>query len=270
MKLSELLKEIVFSTSLENKLTFFPRSEIVIDEWDLIDIKEIGRAQNIQFEKDKKKFPKVGAMHLDENKAYALHSFANHELLAIEVMAATLLKFPIEKNVREKIINAILKTITDEQLHFKLYSNELKKLNFEFGSFGRSDFFWKYFLKIKSFPEYFALMSLTFESANLDFAFFYKNVFKEIECHQIEKVLEKVLVDEFEHVSLGYFWLQKFSNNKDLWEYYRELLPQYITPMRAKGIAYNEILRYKANLPQSFVEKLSNFQDEYAITNRKK
>ena len=70
------------------------------------------RPSHLQFSEDRLPFPKTFA---DERaRAQALHFFANHELLAIELMALCLLKFP---NAPTPFQKGLVHTITEEQEH---------------------------------------------------------------------------------------------------------------------------------------------------------
>ena len=73
------------------------------------------------------------ALLSDLDRARLMHSFANHELLAIEIMALMLLRFP---ECPPAFRWSIAQTIKDEQKHFLLYQKRLEELGFPFGSFG--------------------------------------------------------------------------------------------------------------------------------------
>src|SRR5690606_40652598 len=57
-----------------------------------------GRRGVLQFSEQKMKFPKSQRLNENDKKAMALHSFANHELLAIEMMAAAILVYPHQRS----------------------------------------------------------------------------------------------------------------------------------------------------------------------------
>ena len=58
------------------------------------------------------------ALSTASGRGRLLHFFANHELLAMELMALTLLKFPFaEKNFRL----GLARTIVEEQKHLRMY-----------------------------------------------------------------------------------------------------------------------------------------------------
>jgi uncharacterized ferritin-like protein (DUF455 family) len=230
------------------------------------------RDSSYKFSKKRVKFPKAGSLTIDKNKALALHFFANHELLAIEMMAAAILKFSDTVNDVEfkKISIGILSAIKDEQKHFKLYEARFNELGFQFGDVPVNDFFWRYFNELNSFEEFFSVMSLTFEAANLDFAHYYGNVFRKIGDEKTANILDIIYKDELKHVQLGAFWVENLSTQKTLWDAYNDCLPNGITPARSKGISFDLLHRKKANLPKSFIENLESFEDDFRITNRRK
>ena len=46
-------------------------------------------------------------------------------------------------------------------------------------------------------------------------------------------------------------------------------LPGVMTPARSKGIHFDKTIRTKVGLDQEFISKLSDFRDEFKVTNRK-
>lgn len=267
MKLSDFSNHILLNGSIEDKLTEF--SSIEFDHDIASDIPKLPiRNQNISFSSNVVKFPR-GHFHEKEKKAIALHSFANHELLAIEMMACALRIFPHHNEELKRFKRGILSSLKDEQKHFKLYCEQLNKLGYEFGDFDLNDFFWNQMKNLDTPQKYLAVMSLTFEAANLDFAHFYKHIFLELGEIEIADVLNTVLVDEISHVNLGVHYLNKWKQDKTLWEYYNENLPWPLTPARSKGKNFIEEVRRKASMDDDFIFNLKNFDDQFKITTRK-
>lgn len=226
------------------------------------------RHDQIKFSDKQLKFPKASRLNETEKKAMALHSFANHELLAIEMMAAALLIYPhrSEEDVRFK--RGILTALKDEQNHLGLYIGRLNSLGFQFGDFPLNDFFWRQMDKLKTPSQYAAVMALTFEAANLDFAQYYAKLFRSFGDEETASILETVLEDEIAHVAFGSHWMKRWRREKSLWDYYLTSLPWPLTPARSKGIGFDQDLHLKAVADSSFVEKLSRFDDEFSITKR--
>ena len=192
------------------------------------DLSEPGRSLEIQFSKQKIKFPKVAGFRDVEVKAKALAFFANHELEAIEMMCAAIIKFGNQVPEREflKISRGIVSSIKDEQRHLKLYLNRINDFGSSIDRYPLNDFFWKQFSKMNSFDDFFALMSLTLEAANLDFCLFYEKVFRNLEDEKTAKIMREVYNDELNHVKVGIYWLNKWRDNDSLWDYYWPIYPR--------------------------------------------
>lgn len=227
-----------------------------------------GRRGKIIFSSNQVKFPKSQQLREIDKKAVALNSFANHELLAIEMMACALLIYPHKTSEDLRFKRGILTALKDEQKHFKLYIQRLNELGYEFGDFPLNDFFWRQMEKLKTPAQYAAVMSLTFEAANLDFAQYYSKIFRELGDAQTADILDIVLQDEIGHVSFGAHWLNKWKKNQDLWNYYLESLPWPLTPARSKGIGFDPLIHLKAMNDEIFITSLVNYDDQFKITKR--
>ena len=261
-------QQILFSGKLEDKLQSLTEPDFGSYEGNPLPEKP-AREKKISFSQEKVKFPKYQMFYLKEKMGMALHYFANHELLAIEMMAAFLWKFPTINENDKKIKRGILSALTDEQRHLKLYITRMNELGVEFGNYPLNDFFWKQMIKVKEPAQFLAVMSLTFESANLDFALFYKNVFFGVEDFKSAEIMDIIFEDEVTHVKLGLYWLNKFKMDKDLFEYYQTILPQNISPSRAVGIGYQRTIREKAGFDPCFLDKLERYKDPVPFLNRK-
>ena len=265
--MSQWARQLLLGESLKDKL--ISTSNLEIDN-NLIQLPESpGRNQQLQFSSKKMKFPKAVNLDQNEKKAMALHAFANHELLAIEMMAASLLIYPHTNKDEIKLKQGIISAIKDEQKHLTLYIQRLNQLGFDFGDFPLNDFFWKQMPSLKTMPNYLVVIALTFESANLDFSFFYENVFRQMGDIQTADIMKTVYQDEISHVALGGHYLNKWREDKSLWEYYRECLPFPVTPDRAKGIYFYKESRLSAGLSQEFCYELERFKSHFKVTQRK-
>jgi uncharacterized ferritin-like protein (DUF455 family) len=144
----------------------------------------------------------------------------------------------------------------------------MKDFDVSFGDYPLNAFFWSYMEKIETYQGFFAVMSLTFEQANLDFCKHYEEVFKKVGDEKTANLLKLVYDDEIKHVARGYTVLKK-KNADDLWCYYRELLPAPLTPARAKGMIFDTEGRVKAGLELSFIKDLQAYQSDFKVTKRK-
>lgn len=265
----EIVQQILLGKNIEDKLIPLPiqmvKGNFGVEEFP----SKPGRPQKLLFSEETLRFPRRGSLKEDSQRAKAIHAFANHELLAIEMMASVYLKFPAQSEEDLFFLKGLANTIKDEQKHLSLYIGRLNAFGVDFGDFPVNSFFWEYLSKINSREQYLAVMALTFESANLDFAFFYNKLFNDLGDVESAKVMNIILEDEISHVAFGRQQLKKKSESKGLWEYYCELLPWPLTPARAKGIQYMAHLREQAGLPTDFIDQLQNYDDHYPATSRK-
>ena len=225
----------------------------------------------IAFSDERIKFPGLNKIKTPEGRSIAIHSFANHELLAIEMMAAAILVYPHDLNdpASVRLKKGLVSTIRDEQKHFKLYTSRLRDDGKKFGDYPLNDFFWRQMPRLKTMDSFLALMSMTFESANLDFALQYEDVFRKAGDIKTADILKIVSEDEITHVAFGAHWINQWKEDKTLWEYYTSILPYPLTPARAKGTVFAEASRYEAGLDQDWIENLKNYHDDYRITTRR-
>ncbi|MDH5414705.1 MAG: ferritin-like domain-containing protein [Flavobacteriaceae bacterium] len=267
MNLNQYCEQILLGGSLEDKLLSIGDINFTNESPFLVP-KLPGRSDNLKFSTKQVRFPR-GNFHEREKLALALHSFANHELLAIEMMACALLLYPHNTDELKRFKLGVIKSLKDEQKHFKLYVDRLNELGYDFGDFPLNDFFWNQMEKLKTPSQYLAVMSLTFEAANLDFAHFYSHLFKELGDLKTAKILDIVLEDEISHVALGANYLGKWRGQSSLWDYYNESLPYPMSPARSKGKLFVEHVRQQANLDQDFINKVKHYDDQFSITKRK-
>lgn len=228
-----------------------------------------GRSELLKFDNQQVKFPKNTSFHLEEKRGLALHFFANHELLAIEMMAAALLLYPDNGKDMIQFKKGLINTIQDEQKHLKLYLARMKQFGIELGEFPMNDFFWRSMDKLKTPSHFYAAMAMTFESANLDFAQYYEKAFLAVEDLETAKIMKIVYEDEISHVALGAHWLNQWRGDKDLWTYFTNHLPGVMTPARSKGIHFDRSSRERAGLDAVFLDQLDAFRDDFKVTNRK-
>ncbi|MBT3980088.1 MAG: DUF455 family protein [Bacteriovoracaceae bacterium] len=265
----ELARLILESTNLKDKLIFFEPKPTITDVPQYLLPALPGRSKKHSITNKKAKFPKKGTLKDLSQRAKALHFFANHELLAIEMMAAAYLMFP--QKTKEDLLfkKGLISTLIDEQKHFKLYVERINELGVEFGDFPLGGFFWSFMPKINSVESYLASVSLTFEAANLDFAKYYMNLFHELGDTSSADIMNTIYTDEIVHVSFGRSHMQLLHSNQKLWDSYIEYLPEPLTPERSKGIEVDIEARVKAGLSDQFIKNVQTYTDDFPITKRK-
>lgn len=273
MNLYEWAEMILLSPSLEDKLTPIQLSNTTFEkrQTSISDLQRPAREQRYSINNKQDKFPKKGSFSAVENRAKAMHFFANHELLALEMMAAAILYYPTNDENDHLLKKGIANALMDEQKHFSLYLKRMNQLGVDFGDFSINDFFWRYFKNTKSIQHFVCMMSLTFESANLDFSLFYRDAYHEFDDTQSAQIMQEVYDDEVSHVALGVNWVKKWlkqSEYNSIWEFYRMHLPEGLSPARSKGTIFDIEGRKKSGLDQAFINDLEVYRDSFSVVNR--
>lgn len=263
-KLSDYLKQILYSPRLEDKLISIPEN-IFLDK-EFFEVKDFPeRESKIAFSDKKSKIPRLEHLNSEINRAISIHHFANHELMAIELFAWALLKFP---EIDDKIKLDTLKTISEEQKHFFMYRKRMNELGLDFGDRPLNQIFWKYTKFMSSFEKFTSILSISFEGANLDFSLVYEKAFKNYGDKKSANIMNLVFKDEIKHVKRGLNFLESKKENISFWEYYNSLIEYPFTPRRAKGYFYIPDTRRKVGFEEDFILRLGDYKDEFS--NRKK
>lgn len=256
MELRKWAESILQADTLEGKLAYpdiltdhQPGSPIFWDE----PTRPPGMA--LQRRSKEEKLPPFQEHGDPDKRAICLHRFAGHELLAVEIMAFTLLAFPeAPSHFRKGLAN----TLHEEQGHVKLYMQQMERLGIKFGDLPLYRHFWMHTPYIKSPLHYVSIMNLTFEMANLDFAPMYGRSFLHQGDKESANLMATILKDEISHVSFGWHWLRKFKdkgeNEWDAWE--KTLATTILTTKRAKGFLVHEEPRKEAGIPADWIERL--------------
>lgn len=261
MKLTDYAKHLLLAPNLEDKL--LPPSRFWDEEVDFnaIRIKKPGRNQNLQFSDKKIKIPRLEHLNLESNRGLTLHHFANHELMAIELFAWAILAFP---DAPKSIRNGWVKTIEEEQIHLKLYIKRMNDFGVQFGDIPLNYIFWKQLNQFHSLESFSAVMSLSFEGANLDYSQVYAKVFSYFGDNLTSDIMVYIFEDEVKHVKRGVRAFEKsIPPNQNSWEHYLSLIQFPFTPRRAKGYLYFPETRTLAGLDSRFVKELEVYEDEY-------
>ncbi len=197
-----------------------------------------------------------GTRHLDrgDERGRVLHFFANHELLAVELMALVLLRFPEAPALFRR---GVLKTLRDEQEHTRWYTGRMRACGVEFGELPVSGHLWRLLSGMTSPLDYVSGLPLTFEQANLDFSREYGRAFAAAGDSETAALLDRIHHDEIGHVAYGLKWFRKWKDpTLDDWEAYERQLKFPLSPSRAKGGALNIEGRRSAGLDDRFISEL--------------
>lgn len=205
----------------------------------------------------RKRIPHVKSLGHQDMRARCLHAFANHELMALEMMAWALLAFPQTEPTFRK---GLAKILLDEQQHFQLYCDRLKAMNVSFGDLPLNDHFWRSGEHIRHPLEWVATMHLTFEQSNLDHAPYFAQHFRQVDDEPSAQLMEKIFHDEIHHVRFGSHWLKRYQpEGSSLFQTYLANCTHGNPPERAKGIEFYAEGRRQAGLDEDFIERLKTY-----------
>jgi uncharacterized ferritin-like protein (DUF455 family) len=262
MEMREWAIGILSADRLEDKLS---SPEILTDQspgpsmiW-----KEPTRPPGMSFNRrcKEEKLPAFQEHNDPDKRAICLHRFAGHELLAVEIMAYTLLAFPdAPKHFRKGLAN----TLKDEQRHTSLYMQRMEELGLKFGDLPLYRHFWAHTPHITSPLHYVSMMNLTFEMANLDFAPIYGKSFLTHGDKDSAELMATILHDEIHHVGFGWQWLKRWTtNNQTEWEAWNQTLAStLLTPKRAMGFYLHPEPRLAAGIPQDWVVAFQGMREK--------
>lgn len=265
MELREFAERILFTTTLEDKLTC-PAS--------LTDERPGGgfvapatpyRPNKLRFKPRGSREGEFPGLHrLEDERGRLLHFFANHELLAVELMALALLKFP---DAPAAFRRGLLQTLKDEQEHTRLYLKRMRACGVDFGEIPVSGYFWRAISGMEHPIDYVAGLSLTFEQANLDFARQFADAFAAIGDKESAALMNRIYRDEIGHVAYGLKWFRRWKTpESNDWDAFCQQLKFPLSPSRAKGLIWNPDGRRAAGLDSRFIEQLRVFSQSKGRT----
>lgn len=183
-----------------------------------------------------------------------LHGLANHELQAAELFAWALLAFPEAPSAFRR---GLLRVLQDEQRHTRMYIARLEAHGVAFGELPVSGYFWSKVESLRSPLDFICAMSLTFENANLDHAVEAAAAAHKGGDPKTAAVLERVYVDEIDHVRFGWTWLQVFKGEDESpWDAYARSLTWPLRPGKARAGRFHRQGREAAGLDEEFIRKL--------------
>lgn len=269
MEIREFAEKVLFSCDLEEKL--FTPSEVFTDlsPGNAIQSPELpGRPECLipTGKKGRSTFPGIHRIESDEQRANLLHFLTNHELIAAELMALVLLKFP---NAPSQFRQGVLKTLIEEQHHTLWYLKRMESLGLKFGDQSVNGFIWNHIKSMDEPIDFVSRLSLTFEQANLDYSKFYATRFDQAGDSTTARIFEKIYKDEINHVSHGLYWFRLWKNNEENdWTAWNKKLIFPLSPMRAKGVPFNIEGRQKVGLDESFINELQLFSKSRGRTPR--
>jgi uncharacterized ferritin-like protein (DUF455 family) len=221
------------------------------------------RNPGLQMRGGSDRLPRPGQLSDPEHRMRCLSRFAHHELMAVELFAWALLRWP---SLPESLRRGWLSALVDEQRHCRLYLARLEAHGGRFETDDHSDYFWRQVPAIAASPAgpcaFLAAMGLTFEQANLDFSLTYRDGFAEAGDQESARVCQVVHDEEIAHVALAVRWLERLSdpvaadtNQTDL-DRYLAAVPFPLGPARAKGRRFEVAPRRRAGLSDALIENV--------------
>lgn len=258
MELREFAERVLFATTLEDKLR---RPDDITDERPgpaFVSPDAPGRPPELRFKPAggaSGDFPGLHRLEQSAERGRLLHFFANHELLATELMALVLLRFP---DAPPAFRRGVLQTLRDEQEHTRLYLERMRACGLAFGDLPVSGYFWRAVSGMESPLDFVAGLSLTFEQANLDFARHFAHGFATVGDTDSAALLDRIYHDEIGHVAHGLKWFRRWKHpGESDWDAFCRQLKFPLTPQRAKGMSLNAAGRRAAGLGPEFIAELN-------------
>ncbi|WP_193212391.1 DUF455 family protein [Luteolibacter marinus] len=258
MEMREAAERVLLAETLEDKLWLGPRD--VTDDAPgpaIITPERPGRPRELAIGPKgvRVEFPGIHRLDDDRERGVMLHFLANHELLAAELMALVLLKFP---DAPEEYRAGVYEAMREEQMHTRMYVRRMKECGIAFGELPVNDYFWRIIAPMATPMDFVTRLNLTFEQANLDFSKHYAGLFRQAGDTATAAVLEKIYQDEIGHVGHGVKWFRRWKDEgASDWQAFRKSLVFPLAPVRAKGLApFNAEGRRLAGLDEDFIRHL--------------
>lgn len=258
MELRAFAEQVLFATTLDEKLS---SPGLVTDERPglaLLAPAAPGRPADLAFKPQgggTADFPGLHRLEDARERGRLLHFFANHELLATELMALVLLRFP---EAPAGFRRGVYQTLKDEQEHTRLYLQRMRECGIEFGELPVSGYFWRCVSGMESPMDYVSGLCLTFEQANLDFCQHFARGFEQVGDVTTARLLEGIYRDEIGHVASGLKWFRRWKQEgASDWEAFCRQLKFPLSPQRAKGPILNRAGRLAAGLAADFIDELN-------------
>ncbi len=264
MEIREFAEAVLFGTTLSDKLTGPPGGHATLTDeapgaaraWETP-----GRPAElaVAHKKKRKPLPKPGALHDPNMRVRALHAFANHELMALELMAWAVVAYP---DAPAAFRRGLAWLIVEEQRHLQLYIDRIDALGGAFGGEPVNDHFWRIAPDLTDPAKWVSALNLTFEQANLDHAPVFAEHFIRVGDVETAELLGTIEEDEVKHVAFGARWLASFKDpSTSLFDAWVANLTGQNDPTRARGRAhFNVDARERARLPPQFIEALRRWE----------
>jgi uncharacterized ferritin-like protein (DUF455 family) len=251
-------RRILECGDLATKLASPPRDLPDRDPGPELRIESPARDPEIALSHGSERLPRPEALAAADARARCLARFAHHELMAVELFAWALLRWP---ELRPDLRGELLAILADEQRHCRLYLERLAAHGATLGDHPRSGYFWKHAATIADSPHgaraFLCAMGLTLEQANLDFSALYADAFRAAGDEASARVCEQVHRDEIRHVAIAARALRALTPAaaSDV-DAYEACVPFPFGANRAKGRRFDAEARRRAGLSEPFIERV--------------
>ena len=250
--------EYVVSDQLAYKLAPPPVPERVLEESSPLRVQHPGRPRELRAATRKHKTPGEGALRDPRKRAALLHTFLHHELQAAELMCWAVLAFPQTPVAFKRGLVAIC---LDEIRHMHMYAAHIAVLGCAVGDFPVRDWFWQRVPAAATPGAFLAAMGLGFEAANLDHTQRFAQRFRAAGDEPGARLQELVAGEEVAHVAFAAHWFRKLQGELSFASWCAAL-PAPLSPMVMRGDPIDREARARANLPEPFLDALSQWQPE--------
>lgn len=252
MEIRDFARTVLLTEDLDVKLAPAPAGLTDENPGPPLRILEPGRPPNLRFASVE--VPSIEGFHDPAQRRRILHALANHEFQAAELFAWALLAFP---DAPRDFRRGLLEILDDEQRHTRMYIARLEDAGARFGDYPVNGYFWGKVEAITSPLRFLCAMSLTFENANLDHTTEYTEAARRAGDAKTAAVIERVHLDEIEHVRFGWTWLQVFKGeDESAWDAYQSNLTWPLRPAKARGKTFRREGREAAGLDADFIRRL--------------
>jgi uncharacterized ferritin-like protein (DUF455 family) len=234
-----------------------PPADAVDEVGPVVDVDAPARSARLGMQGGAERLPKLGELVSPHARALTLSRFAHHELMATELFAWALLRFP---EAPPALRRGFVAALVEEQQHLRLYLERLAAHDVVFGDVPLSGYFWNLVPGIRAAADpmraFLCAQGLTLEQANLDFTILYRDAFRAAGDDASARVMQRVHDDEIAHVRLARSWLVRDADDiadTDV-DRYRAHVPFPLSAARAKGRRFEVAARRRAGLSEAFIE----------------
>ncbi|MEM1085814.1 MAG: DUF455 family protein [Verrucomicrobiota bacterium] len=258
MQMREAAERVLFGVTLDEKLSLAPAAASDDAPGTAIAVPDApGRPEELRIgvKGGRAGFPGINKLDDERERGRMLHFLANHELLAAELMALVLLRFP---EAPHEYRAGVYEAMREEQMHARMYLRRMNECGVHFGELPLNDYFWRLVAPMETPMDFVTRLNLTFEQANLDFSKHYAGLFRQVGDGATAAVLDKIYHDEIGHVGHGVRWFRKWKKQGETdWKAFNQSLVFPFSAARAKGLApFNAEGRREAGLDEDFIREL--------------